>query len=228
MYENLKTTDIETQKIKIALAEDHEILRKGIQAILSNQPNFEIVLDVSNGHELLQAIEFQPVDIVILDLEMPILNGFDTLQQLSKKHQTIKVIILSSYYENEMIYQALAMGAKGFLPKHAEIHTVIEAVNAINANEYYFDKKITPQLISRLNPANKDQKKVSHSLLSERELEVLPLICEGLKNKEIANKLFISERTVENHRKNIFVKTHSKNAFGLIVFSIKNGLIAID
>ena len=127
-----------------------------------------------------------------------------------------------------MIYQALNFGAKGFLPKHSEIETVIEAINNVSDNNYFFDQKITPQLISRLQTSSKQFQQNTHCLLSEREMEVLPLICEGLKNKEIANKLFISERTVENHRKNIFVKTNSKNAFGLIVYSIKNGLIDIN
>ncbi|MEN9999720.1 MAG: hypothetical protein RI922_2710 [Bacteroidota bacterium] len=187
-----------------------------------------MVFDVSNGEELLLELNKTSIDILILDIEMPIMNGFEALQLISKNHPVIKVIILSSYYENEMIYQALTSGAKGFLPKHAEIETVIEAINLVADNNYFFDEKITPQLISRLQTSSREFKQNELSLLSERELEVLPLICEGLKNKEIANKLFISERTVENHRKNIFVKTNSKNAFGLIVYAIKNGLIKIS
>lgn len=187
-----------------------------------------MVFDVSNGEELLLELNKTTIDILILDIEMPIMNGFEALQLISKNHPVIKVIILSSYYENEMIYQALTLGAKGFLPKHADIETVIEAINHVADNNYFFDEKITPQLISRLQTSSRELKQNELSLLSERELEVLPLICEGLKNKEIANKLFISERTVENHRKNIFVKTNSKNAFGLIVYAIKNGLIKIS
>lgn len=183
---------------------------------------------MSNGEDLIKQLEDKHVDIIILDIEMPILNGFEALQIISIKHPSIKVIILSSYYENEMIYQALTFGAKGFLPKHAEIEKVIESINIVMNNDYFFDEKITPQLISRLHPSSISLHKSIQHLLSERELEVLPLICEGLKNKEIANKLFISERTVENHRKNVFVKTNSKNAFGLIVYAIKNGLIDIN
>jgi DNA-binding NarL/FixJ family response regulator len=197
-------------------------------AILSNQSNFDIVFDVSNGNDLIEQLQHKSVDIVILDLEMPVLNGFEALQIISKKYPFIKVVILSSYYENEMIYQALTFGAKGFLPKHAEIEKVIESINAVMNNDYFFDEKITPQLISRLKPSSFSLLQSNQHLLSERELEVLPLICEGLKNKEIASKLFISERTVENHRKSIFVKTNSKNAFGLIVYAIKNGLIDIN
>lgn len=214
-------------KIRVALAEDHQILRQGMMAMLSTEEDFEMVFDVSNGAELIEALNHHNVDIIILDIEMPILNGLDALKIISSKFPAIKVIMLSSYYENEMIYQAITDGARGFLPKHAEIEIVIEALNNLMLEGYYFDDKVTPKLISMLTKNGIIFPPFELDTLSNRELEILPLICQGMKNKEIAEQLFISERTVENHRKNLFIKTKSKNAYGLVIYAIKNGLIKL-
>lgn len=217
----------ENSKIRIALAEDHQILRQGMIAMLSTEDDFEMVFDVSNGAELIEGLNHHNVDLIILDIEMPIINGLEALKIISSKYPDIKIIILSSFYENEMIYQSISDGARGFLPKHAEIEVVIEAVNCVMEQGYYFDNKVTPKLIALLNKNGIIYPAFELDTLSNRELEVLPLICQGLKNKEIAIKLFISERTVENHRKNLFKKTQSKNAFGLIIYAIRNGLIKL-
>ncbi len=214
-------------KIRVALAEDHQILRQGMMAMLSTEEDFEMVFDVSNGAELIERLTKHSVDVVILDIQMPIMNGLDALKIISQKYPGIKVIMLSSYYENEMIYQAITDGAKGFLPKHAEIEVVIEALNKVMLEGYYFDDKVTPKLISMLTKNGIIFPPFELDTLSNRELEILPLICQGMKNKEIAEQLFISERTVENHRKNLFIKTKSKNAYGLIIYAIKNGLIKL-
>lgn len=214
-------------KIRVALAEDHQILRQGMMAMLSTEEDFEMVFDVSNGAELIERLTKNSVDVVILDIQMPIMNGLDALKIIAQKYPEIKVIMLSSYYENEMIYQAITDGAKGFLPKHAEIEVVIEALNKVMLEGYYFDDKVTPKLISMLTKNGIIFPPFELDTLSNRELEILPLICQGMKNKEIAEQLFISERTVENHRKNLFIKTKSKNAYGLVIYAIKNGLIKL-
>ena len=214
-------------KIRVALAEDHQILRQGMMAMLSTEEDFEMVFDVSNGAELIERLTKNSVDVVILDIQMPIMNGLDALKIIAQKYPEIKVIMLSSYYENEMIYQAITDGAKGFLPKHAEIEVVIDALNKVMLEGYYFDDKVTPKLISILTKNGIIFPPFEIDTLSNRELEILPLICQGMKNKEIAEQLFISERTVENHRKNLFIKTKSKNAYGLVIYAIKNGLIKL-
>jgi DNA-binding NarL/FixJ family response regulator len=214
-------------KIRIAYAEDHQILRQGMLAMLSTEQDFEIVFDVSNGAELIESLNHNKVDIVILDIEMPIMNGLEALKIISMKFPEVKVVMLSSYYENEMIYQAITDGARGFLPKHAEIEEVIEALNNIMIEGYYFDDKVTPKLIAMLKRHGIIFPPFELDTLSNRELEILPLICQGMKNKEIAEQLFISERTVENHRKHLFFKTNAKNAYGLIVYAIRNGLIKL-
>lgn len=218
---------MEKTKIRVALAEDHQILRQGMMAMLSTEDDFELVFDVANGAELIECLTKNSVDVVILDIQMPIMNGLDALKIISLKYPDIKVIMLSSYYENEMIYQSITDGAKGFLPKHAEIEVVIEALNMVMLEGYYFDDKVTPKLIAMLNKNGIIIPPFELDTLSNRELEILPLICQGTKNKEIAEQLFISERTVENHRKNLFIKTKSKNAYGLVIYAIKNGLIKL-
>lgn len=215
-------------KIRIALAEDHQILRQGMMAMFSTVDGIEMVFDVSNGAELMEALSHYSVDIIILDIEMPIMNGLEALKLITAKYPEIRILMLSSFYENEMIYQAISDGARGFLPKHAEIEVVIEALNNVMEEGYYFDNKVTPKLISILNKSGIIYPPFELDTLSNRELEILPLICQGLKNKEIAQKLFISERTVENHRKNLYTKTDSKNAFGLIIYAIRNGLINLS
>lgn len=215
-------------KIRIALAEDHQILRQGMMAMFSTVEGIEMVFDVSNGAELMEALSHHKVDIIILDIEMPIMNGLEALKLIAAKYPDIKVLMLSSFYENEMIYLAISDGARGFLPKYAEIEEVIEAINNVIDVGYYFDNKVTPKLISILNKCGIIYPPFELDILSNREMEILPLVCQGFKNKEIAQKLFISERTVENHRKNLYAKTNTKNAFGLIVYAIRNGLVSLS
>lgn len=217
----------ENKTIKIGLAEDHHLLRQGMLTMLSTEDNLAVVFDVSNGAELMEALNIHTVDVILLDIEMPILNGIEVLKILSTKFPDIKVLILSSHYENDMIYQALTNGARGFLPKHAEIETVIDAIFTVMEEGYFFDDKVSPSLINTLSKNGIMYPPYENELLSERELEVVKLICLGKSNKEISKELFISVRTVENHRGNIFSKTNTKNSAGLIVYAIKNGYFKI-
>lgn len=215
------------KKIRIALAEDHQVLRQGMVTMLSNEESFNLVFDVGDGAELIEKLNKNEIDIIILDVEMPIIDGLEALKIIEQKFENIRVIMLSSFYENEMIYQAISLGARGFLPKHTDIENVISAIKRVQEDEYYFDEKVTPKLISLLKKNGIIYPQFEVNQLSKRELDVLPLICQGLKNKEIAQILFISERTVENHRKNLFSKTKSPNSFGLFSYAIKNGLIKL-
>lgn len=217
----------ENKTIKIGLAEDHHLLRQGMLTMLSTEDNLAVVFDVSNGAELMEALNIHTVDVILLDIEMPILNGLEVLKILNTKFPDIKVLILSSHYENDMIYQALTNGARGFLPKHAEIETVIDAIFTVMEEGYFFDDKVSPSLINTLSKNGIVYPPYENELLSERELEVVKLICLGKSNKEISKELFISVRTVENHRGNIFSKTNTKNSAGLIVYAIKNGYFKI-
>lgn len=161
-----------TTAIKIGMAEDHHLLRQGMLAMLSTEDELDIKFDVNNGSELMEALNFHEVDVILLDIEMPILNGLDALKIITSKYPDIKVLILSSYYENEMIYEALSNGARGFLPKHAEIETVIEALTTVVKEGYFFDDKVSPTLIGLLAKNGIIYPPFENESLTNRELEI--------------------------------------------------------
>jgi len=215
-------------RIKIALAEDHQLVRQGMVSLLKDEDDFNVVFDVSNGSELLDAITHQEVEIILLDLNMPVISGQQALKIISERHPNIKVIIVSSHYSDEFIWEAVKIGARGFLPKNSDIEEVVNAIRSVDKLGYYFDDKLSKEAFAKIS---KQDAYTSHSIkhiLSEREVDVLKLVCEGKKIKEISDLLFISPKTVETHRRNICEKTESKNIAGMIVFALRNGFYKIE
>ena len=215
-------------QIRIALAEDHQLVRQGMVSLLEDEDEFEVVFDVSNGSELLDALETQEVDIILLDLNMPVINGQQALKIISERYEFIKVIIISSHYSDEFIWEAVNIGARGFLPKNSDIEEVVEAILSVDKHGYYFDDKLSKDTFSKIAKQNTYNPNTVNKLLTEREVDVLKLVCDGKKIKEISEILFISPKTVETHRKHICDKTNSKNIAGMIVYALKNGLFKIE
>lgn len=215
-------------KIKIAIAEDHDLFREGMLALLEQERGLEVCFDVGNGQALLNKLSTENVDVVLLDLDMPILSGQEALRVINSNYPTIKVIIVSMYYVDDFIIQTLSLGARGFIPKSASIETVIDAIYSVHEQGYYFEDRVSRTLLYEI-ATNKDLIPTFHTKsLSNRETEVVRLICQEKTNKEIADLLCLSVRTVESHRKSIMKKTNSKNLAGIIIFAIKTGIYSLD
>jgi DNA-binding NarL/FixJ family response regulator len=211
-------------KIRIALADDHQLFRNGLKILLGSFSEFEVVAEASNGNELLRAMVTNPSDIVLMDISMPEMDGVEATGILSRQLPGTRVIALSMYGEEEYYYRMIDAGAKGFILKDSDITDVHDAIIAVYKGGNYFSQELLYHVINRIK--NREQE-VKSSSLSKREKEILLKICEGLSNHEIADSLFISKRTVDKHRANLLAKTGSKNTASLILYAIKNRLIEI-
>jgi len=193
------------EKIRVIIADDHQLFRNGLKILLNAFPEFEVTAEASNGEEFLKILKNTEADVALMDINMPEMDGIEATRKGLKIRPEIDIIALSMYGEEEYYYKMVDAGAKGFLLKDSDISEVKEAIQKIKYREH------------ESKSAN----------LSKREKEILFKICEGLSNQEIAEALFISKRTVDKHRANLLGKTNSKNTASLILFAIRNKLIEI-
>jgi len=217
------------KKIKIAIADDQVLFRKGMVNIINGFQDTEIIMEASDGVEFLENLSSltKIPDIAILDLSMPNLNGIETTKILHEKYSNIKVIILSVYSEDRFVTHLMELGVNAYLFKNVEPPEVEKAIQAVLEKDFYFNEAFLTAMRKRMTgkkPRLLIQDNIP-SLLTQRELEVLDLICKQYTAQEIGEKLFISTRTVDGHRNNLLEKTGMKNTAGLVVFSIKNNLI---
>jgi DNA-binding NarL/FixJ family response regulator len=212
------------EKIKIIIADDHQLFRNGLKILLDSFPEFEVVGEASNGEEFLKMIKNVKADIALMDINMPELDGVDATRRGLKICPELNIIALSMYGEEEYYYKMVDAGAKGFLLKDSDISEVQEAINTVIKGGSYFSQELLYYVIQKIKHREHESKSAN---LSKREKEILLKICEGLSNQEIAETLFISKRTVDKHRANLLGKTNSKNTASLILFAIRNKLIEI-
>lgn len=222
------------EKIKIVIADDELLFQKGISFILSREKNMEIIKEVSNGQELmdyLNSIDDLP-DVVLMDLKMPHLNGVEATKLMSSKFPTIKIIALTSYNTDSFIANMIHVGAVSYLVKNATPKEMIDTINEVYDKGFYYNdvvlKVINDGLISPNQKAKLNKSSFSDDYLTNREREILQLICMQHSTAEIAEKLFISPRTVEGHRNSLLLKTESRNVAGLVVFALQNKIIDFD
>ncbi len=209
--------------MNILLVDDHTLFRTGLKMLLDTLPDYVVTGEASNGKEFLNMISKNDYDIVFLDIEMPEIGGIEAARRAIEIDPDIKIITLSMYGDEEYYDQMVEAGAKGFLLKNSNIQEVKTAIDIVMEGGNYFSQELMQNLL-RNYKLPKEQKE-PESELSEREVEILLLIGEGLSNQEIGDKLFISKRTVEKHRANILDKTKCRNTAGLIMYAIKNQLI---
>ncbi len=211
--------------IRIVMADDHEIFRDGFKLMISRQDDIELLGDAADGKELVELVRtFQP-DVVITDVKMPKMDGIEATKILLQDYPGIGVIGLSMFDEEDLIIDMLEAGARGYLLKNADKHEVAEAIRTVYQDEPYYCKHTSARLAqmiakSKFNPYKKS-KKVE---FSDRELEIIRLICQELTNKEIADRLFLSIRTVEGYRLKIQEKMNVKNSIGLVIYAIRNNV----
>ena len=230
--ENLQlATQIASEKIKIALLDDESLFVCGLNSMLKKYDNMEIVMQHTNGQTFLDELETikDKPEILLLDLNMIPLNGVQILEELANRNSNIKVLVISSHYNPSMYGYMIKYGISGFLPKYAEESELIKAIEAIHKWKFYLNEDNQNLLNTYLVKRKKNCTLPWQSnALTDREIEVLRLICKEYSTKEIAQTLFISIKTVEAHRSKIIEKLCCKNVIGMVIYAIVNGIHAID
>lgn len=211
-------------RIKLLLVDDHQLFRNGLKLLLNSFKEFEIVAEASNGKECLDILETTSFNVILMDINMPEMDGITATLEILKLYPDTKIIALSMYGEEDYYFKMVDSGAKGFLLKDSDINEVKEAIITVNNGGTYFSSDLLHHVIQKIKTRDAE---IKESNLSKREKEVLEKICEGLSNQEIADTLFISKRTVDKHRANLLCKTNSKNTASLILYAIKHNLIDV-
>lgn len=212
--------------IRILLADDHTVVRKGLRLLLDSHPEFEVVAEAANGREAVVLAEEHRPDVVVMDVAMPLLNGSEAARQITGKLPATAVVILSMHSDEGYVLKALKAGARGYLLKDSADHDLIQAVKAVSEGKSFFSAAISQMLVEDHIREMQDRKvEDSYDLLTTREREVLQLFAEGKNNKDVANLLHLSLYTVETHRANIFQKLNLHSSAELVLYAIRKGVI---
>ncbi|HHG85713.1 MAG TPA: response regulator transcription factor [Bacteroidetes bacterium] len=215
-------------KIQLILADDHELIRSGTRQLITQESDLEIIGEANNGIETLKLLQNLEPDVLLLDIEMPELNGLKTAEKALESYPNLAILLLTMYTDAHYLRKSLEIGCRGYLLKQSDTNEIIEAIRTVAAGEVYFGGGVSRNFLrmsvnrSSLNPF------ISESKLSKREIEVLCLIADGQSSKEIADKLFISVRTVDTHRSNILHKLNLSNTAQLVRYAIKYKLVDLD
>lgn len=213
------------KRIKIAIVDDQHLFRRGLKSLISEFNEMQVIIEAENGKDFIDKIEKKMPDVVLLDLEMPEMDGTQTLAYVKQKFPDMRVLILTMHDEQPIVAHLIENGAHGFLLKNDSIETIIDAIHSVMDTGYYFDDRVSRALLTRLITGEKIKPKFGKVPLSEREIQIIQLICEENTNKEIAEKLGISVRTVDGHRELILEKINAKNTVGIVMYAVKNGLV---
>jgi two-component system response regulator NreC len=213
-------------KIKVAIVDDHKLVTDCIGLFLESANNIAVSGVGHSGKEAIALVEKNEPDVLLLDISMPEMTGIETTAVLKKNHPNIKVLILSMHTDYDNISDAIDAGADGYVPKDVASEELVEAITTLYGGKNYFHTKVSDEIVR--NYSNKKKSTTNpFPELTRRELEVLQLFAEGLNNSEIADKLFLSVRTIESHKNHILQKTNMKNSVELIKFAIKNKIIEL-
>jgi DNA-binding NarL/FixJ family response regulator len=216
-------------KIRVLVADDHAIIREGLRVMLGNQPDIEVVATATNGREAIQLVNEHGPDVAVIDISMPELNGIEAIQQMLPRHPHIKVIVLSIHETKPYVYRALKAGAKGYLIKETAGLEVVDAVRAVYRGERYLSQRAAELLMDasflNLEASIEDS---PLEALSPREREILQLVAEGKTSQEIAERLFISPKSVDTYRSRLMHKIRVEDMAGLVKFAIQHGVISLE
>ena len=218
---------IMSQKVRIVIAEDHTILREGLKSLLSSSSDFEIIGEAEDGQEAIRCVEKFKPDLILMDLSMPRMNGMDAIKEIKKRFSETKILVLTVHKTEEYILATLKAGADGYVLKDATHTELMIAVKNVLSGKHYISPGISEKVIEGYLEGRKTLKtRTSWETLTQREREILKLIAEGYKNKEIADYLCISPKTVEKHRANLMEKLDLHNVQALTAFAIEKGLVS--
>lgn len=219
----------EKELIRVIIADDHMILRQGLKLLLEQDEELLLVAEASNGREVLELLAANPADVVLMDINMPQMDGYAATEEIRKSYPDTKVIALSMHNDISFVQKMLACGASGYLLKTTSKSELCAAIKLVASGSQYLSADISIKLLEQaVNPeGNRERLPGDEKGLSKREVEVLTLIAEGYTNAEIADKLFTSKRTIETHRQNILEKTQAKNTAHLIKYAIEHKIIGL-
>jgi len=208
-------------KAQVIIVDDHKLFRSGLKFILNEIGNIEVVAEASNGRESLELLKKHKPDILIMDINMPEMNGVDASREALSLYPDIKILVLSMFGDDEYYNTMIDLGVKGFILKDSDNKELKNAISAILSGNTYFSQELLIKLIRNKSVANKIQ-------LTPREYEVLTYICKGMSTIQISEVLNISDRTVERHRASLLLKTESANSISMAIFAIKNNLVKLE
>jgi DNA-binding NarL/FixJ family response regulator len=215
-------------KINIILADDHRIFRDGIKSLLSDIDIINIIGEASSGIELLNMLKTHKPDVVIVDISMPGLSGIEASRQIADLYPEVKIMILSMHTNEEFVINSIKAGAKGYLPKDTSKEELLEAIKTLNEGGEYYSKLVSDNFLkSYIKKIKVENSLMEHEELTQREIEILKLAASGIGNKEIADQLFISMKTVDAHKNHIMQKLKLKNTAEMVLYAVKNKIIEV-
>lgn len=211
--------------INVMIADDHKVFRDGIVSILEDIDDIQISMQAGDGQEVLYALQTDQPDVILMDITMGDTSGIDITKIIKSKYPAIKILILSMHSESGYIVKALEAGASGYLLKDAGSFEMINAIRTVFGGDTYYSQQVSSILVQHITQGTQPRESKGGIPLTQREIEILKLISEEFSNPEIAEKLFISIRTVDTHRRNLLEKLNVKNTAGLVKYAIRHGIV---
>ena len=219
-----------THPIRVLIVDDHAVIRQALEMLLQAQPELEVVGEVENGREAVQAVERFNPDVVLMDVVMPGLNGLEATRQIRRISSTTRVVMLSGFVDEDQLLESIRAGAAGYIIKKSDIAELVLAIQTVHRGNNYFSSHLSDafDLADVLYQAKRPEQRTGMDALTPREREVLQLIAEGYTNQRIANELYISVKTVEAHKAHIMAKLHARNRTDLIRYAIRKGIVRLE
>lgn len=211
--------------INIALIDDRSLFRQGMISLLKEYSDLNVLIETADEQESFDHLAWKQIHILLVDIEITEKNGVETMTQLKKKHPGIRIIVLTSNYDSELIFRLTELGADSFVPKGKSIENLVEIIRNLHQFGYYHSEEISKALVKGIHQRNQQALLTKANSLSHREIEVMKLLCEQYTNREIAEILKLSPRTIDTYRENLFIKTGAKNIVGIVRYAINNHLI---
>ena len=219
---------METSPIRVLLADDHAIVRRGVRALLATEPDIEVISEAANGAEAVTQAEALRPDVILMDLMMPVLSGIEATRQITTSLPDTRILVLTSFAADENVFPAIKAGALGYLLKDSGPEDLVNAIRQVNRGEPSLEPSIARKLLLELSHPPKQQQPLTKDPLTERELDVLRLVAQGCSNKDIAAKLSVSELTARTHVSNILGKLHLASRTQAALYALQKGITSLD